>query len=285
MTVADVAYRHLTPSTKNRVMQLLALNPYFPAWKKEIGNAKSKDEFDAKIFMLAATWPDAIKGDPAYHSDGGANGNRPPENGGKENIGYADKNMHKYWHFCDLPYSVDGTNLPAIPEPNARTQIHEFRKVLASDAPDELKSYDLTWLLHIVGDVHQPLHCVTRVSSSTPDGDNGGNNVQLEPVDSVTNLHAYWDNSVGTADLNRVDHFASRLKSSDRALAENLDENEWIDESYQLAKDDVYMTPIGYGTGPFRLNRKYSYQTRKLALKRAELAGERLAAVLNNELK
>ena len=46
-------------------------------------------------------------------------------------------------------------------------------------ARDALKSYDLSWLLHLVGDVHQPLHASTRVSSTDPGGDAGGNLLKL----------------------------------------------------------------------------------------------------------
>jgi len=42
-----------------------------------------------------------------------------------------------------------------------------------------LKSYDLTWLIHLVGDVHQPLHCVARITKGDPEGDKGGNDVKL----------------------------------------------------------------------------------------------------------
>src|SRR5207302_1414528 len=82
---------------------------------------------------------------------------------------------HKYWHFVDTPFSTDGTTLPALPTPNAGTQIATFRAVLASNDPDEKKSYDLVWIEHLVGDVHQPLHSATRVSHTDPNGDNGGN--------------------------------------------------------------------------------------------------------------
>jgi hypothetical protein len=60
--------------------------------------------------------------------------------------------MHKYWHFIDTPFTIDGTALPAIPTPNAQERIALFRTVLASTSADPLKSYDLTWLLHLVGD-------------------------------------------------------------------------------------------------------------------------------------
>ena len=78
-------------------------------------------------------------------------------------------------HFVDVPFSPDGTPLPEIPTPNAQTRINDFRAVLASNSPDALKSYDLSWLLHLVGDIHQPLHGTTRVTHSRPGGDDGGN--------------------------------------------------------------------------------------------------------------
>ena len=50
---------------------------------------------------------------------------------------------------------------PSIPTPNAVTQIGVIRKVLASSESDGLKSYDLVWLLHLIGDVRQPLHAAS----------------------------------------------------------------------------------------------------------------------------
>src|SRR5262249_47503449 len=143
------------------------------------------------IFIIAATWADRIKSAPDYHADGTHDGNRPPNDpSASRNTGYDDFAQHKYWHFVDLPFTRDNTALPTIPTPNAQTQITAFRAVLASNSPDKLKSYDLSWLLHLIGDVHQPLHSTTRVSASKPDGDDGGNGVKLT---SPANLHRYWD--------------------------------------------------------------------------------------------
>ena len=109
------------------------------------------------VFMMAATWPDAIRSKPGYTDDGSEGGNRPDGATSVQNIGYSDHLHHKYWHFVDTPFSTDGTTLPALPNPNAETQIAAFRAVLASNDPDEKKSYDLVWLEHLVGDVHQPI--------------------------------------------------------------------------------------------------------------------------------
>ena len=165
MTVAYVAYQQLKPVVRNRVEDLLKLNPKHDLWLTLLPAGISDEEKRMMIFMLAATWPDRIKQNSHYTKDGKQKGNRPPDGPtASQNIGYTDFAMHKYWHFIDTPFSQDGTALAAIPTPNAQTQIEVFRSVLASTSPDVLKSCDLAWLLHLVGDVHQPLHCAARFS-------------------------------------------------------------------------------------------------------------------------
>ena len=67
--------------------------------------------------------------------------------------------------------------LGLIPYPNVETETAVFRQTLSSNATSKLKSYDLVWLLHLVGDIHQPLHCTSRFTSTQPQGDSGGNDV------------------------------------------------------------------------------------------------------------
>src|SRR3989442_13940303 len=150
------------------------------------------------VFLIAATWPDEIKGEFQYGDDGTNSGNTPDGTSSSQNTGYRDLLRHKYWHFVDTPFTNDGTTLPAIPTPNAQDRIALFRGVLASNSDDKLKSYDLAWLLHLVGDVHQPLHCATRVSSTDPSGDNGGNKVKGTCTGCAKELHAVLDGLVGT---------------------------------------------------------------------------------------
>jgi hypothetical protein len=115
--------------------------------------------------------------------------------------------------------------LPAIPTPNAQERIALFRTVLASTSADLLKSYDLTWLLHLVGDVHQPLHASTRVSSTDPNGDSGGNLVKLSCTSCE--LHAFWDDLLGTNNnLKTVAKAARKLPPAEAALAARSDEKD-----------------------------------------------------------
>ncbi len=285
MTVAYVAYKHLNPQTKSRVDALLKLNPYYAQWKSQLGQNISDDERNAEIFMFAATWPDLIKRDAKYISDGDSDGNRPVGPGATQNSGYSDMQMHKYWHFYDQPFAVDKSKLPAIPNPNALTQIAAFRKVIASNAPDELKSYDLTWLMHMVGDVHQPMHCATRVSKYFPYGDNGGNDVLLNYKGLNYKLHGFWDGALGTGGAESVMKFADSLKPAKASMAAKGNEKTWAKESFQLSQKKVYVAPIKWGNGPFEMTNSYEESAVGTAKERVELAGERLANLLNQELK
>jgi S1/P1 Nuclease len=296
MEVAYLAYQKLTPAMQARVWTLLQLNPYFTdgTWAKMLPAGISDADKQLMIFMIAATWPDEIKGDSGYSDDGTNGGNTPNGTTSRQNTGYTDKLRHKYWHFIDRPFAQDGTKkLPKIPAPNAQTQIAAFRKVLASKTkPEALKSYDLVWLLHLVGDVHQPLHCTTRIGAGQPDGDAGGNLVKCSNCDPGSgNLHSYWDDLPGTTpnnspDLQAIITAAQALPAATEIIPTKQPATVWIGESFGEAKTAVYYDPpIGLGLGPFPLTSDYQTAAQDLGKKRLALAGARLAKLLNDELK
>jgi hypothetical protein len=250
MMVAAAAYQQLTPTAKEQVDALIELNPSYTQW---IAGVPKADRAEI-AFIRAATWPDAIKSAPGYTNDTDLSA---PE--ASQNIGYTDKLQHRYWHYIDVPFSDDGTPLVQPDDPNARTEIAAFRDALTSPTTAaDIKSYDLAWLLHLVGDVHQPLHCTSRFSSGLPHGDRGGNEVHLCAAPCKDELHAFWDNVVGTSTKAGTARMAAgNLPSPQVDLAENLDESVWIDESFQAAKEAVYVTPIAAGAGPLTLTVEY----------------------------
>ena len=290
MAVAYVAYMKLDAATRAKVDHLLSLNPYFMTkWQQQLPAGTAAADRGAFLFMLAATWPDAIKRDNQYHNDGAGGGDRPTGPEAARNTGYDDFNRHKYWHFVDHPFSKDGTPLPAIPVPNAETQIAVFRQVLNSTQAEALKSYDLVWLLHLVGDVHQPLHATARVSQAHPNGDAGGNDVGFCSATApkcTGELHAYWDDILGTSnDPAAVKTFAAALKIPSVTKTSVGSGSKWIGESFKLAKADVYAAPVGAGDGPYHANQKYADRAHRVAAQRVALAGARLAAILKAELQ
>lgn len=290
MVVAAVAFNKLTPATRQNVARLLKINPRYANW---IVGARRGDE-DRMAFMRAATWADSIKIDPRYTSDP----QTAPTAG--QNIGYADLSRHAYWHFVDQPFSPDRTPLVPPPAPNAATQIPVLRAALASaGTDDDVKSYDLVWLLHLVGDVHQPLHCVSRYDAGDRDGDRGGNAVRIMgntpppvcddprycPFGPPNELHAFYDDILGAGyAVGPAEQAAEHLPKPDPKLAAITDEKVWIQEGLELAQKAVYVPPIGVGDGPFAITADYQKAAVELGRKRVALAGARLAKLLNETL-
>jgi hypothetical protein len=278
MTVAAVAYAKLDPAVRARVAELLKLNPDYEHWVADVPAARR----DMVAFVRASTWADDIKRRHDYHAHSLIqDGERA-----SDNIGYADFLVHPYWHFVDLPFSPDGTELVRPDSPNALTQIRAFRDTLASSASDDVKSYDLVWLLHLVGDAHQPLHATSRFTRQSPKGDSGGNQERLcRAFTCGMKLHAYWDALLG--DRGGADDAiaaAAALPAPDPALAGVSEPKSWFEEGARLAQQVVYTDAIGDGTGPFTLDDAYFETASRVAQQRAALAGARLANLLNGAL-
>jgi S1/P1 Nuclease len=299
MQIAEIAWTSLDAPTKARAGELLKLNPQYAHWIAGI----AAGEQDHIAFVIAATWADYIKGDASYTDDGPQNGNRPPLGPDAfRNIGYVDHLRHKYWHFIDGPFSEDGTTLELTPIPNAQTQIELFRDTLSSSATDDVKSYDLVWLLHLVGDIHQPLHATPRFTTSKPHGDAGGNLVSIDCGGCAPkNLHWFWDNAAGDGAVHSCPQIdkpecnpenvqeaitaAHTLASADPQLGSILDETIWINESFQLAQTKVYQPPIRDDDGTFALTPGYKQAATGLANSRLALAGARLGNLIKASLK
>jgi hypothetical protein len=285
MEAAAVAWTQLTPAAKTEASRLLKLNPQYGAWTSGV----AEDQRDLVAFVKAATWPDEIKSLSDYHNDGDRGGDVAPDTPeASQNIGYSDHFRHKYWHFIDTPFTTDGTQLQQPPTPNAKTQVALFKKTLGnSGAKDDIRSYDLAWLLHLIGDLHQPLHATSRFTHAEPDGDAGGNDVKITCAGAcggAKELHAFWDDLLGRNDGPPQDAIdaAAALKT---VQAGSTDEADWIDESFDIAKKSVYAPPIRGGDGPYKIDKNYEKQALTIAKQRISLAGSRIAAVLNEALK
>ncbi len=174
------------------------------------------------------------------------------------------------------------------PVPNAQTEIALFRSTLQSSrASQGIKSYDLVWIIHLVADVHQPLHATSRFDVTFPEGDDGGNtvNVCLKTCSSPEALHFFWDSALGlSTDPKAAIREASLLPNPDPELAAIDDEATWIQESFQLAESQAYSDPVGTEAGPYLLTDDYMAAAKKVAQERIALAGFRLANLLNAAL-
>ncbi len=138
--------------------------------------------------------------------------------------------------------------------------------------PPDQRREALKWVVHLVGDIHQPLHAGFG-------DDRGGNLFQLNYIGQGTNLHAVWDRLVfeaaGLTEAEYVD--ALRAREAPAAVAWHAGAAAaWAEESCRMiAELDLYPRRQG------RLNRAYLERMRPHAEARVLLAGARLAALLD----
>jgi hypothetical protein len=183
------------------------------------------------------------------------------------------------------PFSPDGTAVRPPDPVNALTQIKARTTALASNASDDVKSYDLVWLIHLVGDAHQPLHATSRFTAADP-GDNGGNAETVTPMNAATeSLHAFWDGLLGDRlTPAQAVNMAASLPPPDPVRAARADPETWFNESEAAAKAFAYAPPIGRGDGPYTLTDGYQQKAIEVAHAQAAVAGARLAGLLNAAL-
>jgi hypothetical protein len=130
-----------------------------------------------------------------------------------------------------------------------------------------------------------------------PEGDRGGNLIKITgnrsvpvcndsrycPYGPPANLHAFVDTITGDsyalADVYAAARALPRPKKQEMATT---DEALWIQESFELAKSQIYVAPIGVGSGPYTIDENYQRDVLVLARKRISLAGQRLARLLND---
>lgn len=262
MIVAQIAFDRLNPRAKAQVKALLAL----PIDPKAV-TARSKD------FVNAAHWPDDLRQ-------------------------FTEFDHFKELHFIDTPFSSDGTPLPALPTPDVVTALQDNLNILKTSTDKNAQAQALRFIIHFVGDIHQPLHCTTRVSSAHPTGDAGGNLVKIKipgknGTVKASNLHSYWDGGLGTfpptgpnfrpPPLSQIPAAAALAKAGnpDTDPALKLDDpfnfQSWADESFALAKDVAYKG-ITNGSTP---TAAYRSKGAKVARQRVAWGGYRLAALLN----
>ncbi len=286
MQIAYLAYKRLSDPVRGKADSLLKLNMDYAKWA-----AGAADDKTAKMyaFVHAATWAADIK-----TKEYGCTRDAVTSPTAGQNIGYSDHYQHAYWHFKDIDFTPDGTPLPAADPVDFVTQLKLMIAALptSSGASDDVRSYDLVWILHLVGDAHQPLHAAARYTLQIPDGDAGGNAESVIPASgSSMALHAYWDAIFGgysspygaIFDADDKDGLSSVGVS--QAQAQIADPAVWAQESADLAKQYSYAPPISTGKNPVLLTRDYETSAKNVARARAALAAARLANLIETALK
>lgn len=260
--VAVLAWQQLSPPTRQFVIKVLATHPDHGRWVERAGG-----HGDAAIFAEAATWADSIRNDPRYY-DAGRGEPTPLLDG------VFDTRRHRQWHYID----VDGNGRPVKGELDR--QIERLSRLLGSTSDMREISYALPWLLHLVADLHQPLH----VGRSD---DDGGTRFTIENPFSkrlpFLSLHAYWDELPGPATLRgrRLQREAARLLAEHRPPAQG-DVDLWREESRSLH-------PLAYpqqaGSLLPIIDEASQRRARATAERRLSEAGHRLGRLLETRLR
>ena len=187
----------------------------------------------------------------------------------------------KPFHFIDIPFRDGGTVNPPLPgAPNVLAKLQEFTEFFQNGGGDDQQNVDaLSWLIHMFGDVHQPLHCIEHISSLHPGGDRGGNSFRLKG--SAKNLHSAWDSSVNVFQAVGEEDLAAQIAQlhTRDSLAVDLqitDTEQWARASFKLAKRHAYSIAEDPANPP-KLSTAYLKNMEKIGKRQAALAAYRLA--------
>lgn len=249
--IAEIAWRKLPPAHRAAIAATLRQHPRFvddfqPQMDDEANGAGSDAE-DHWIFCHAATWPDIARGIPA---------------------GVRDEFHRPRWHYINLPVFLDAEqaaafagHLPAniefeLPVGLAETSFNGVQAIKNSIAvvtnastSDSERAIHYCWLLHVLADLHQPLHSASLYSEALfPTNDRGGNSIRVRRAGSSgsgQNLHSLWDGFLG-----RQANFSHVLGKANELIEQHPSESAtpfvalpfdvWTTETQQLALDAVY---------------------------------------------
>jgi len=256
-TVGAIADRLLTPAAQASVAQLLAGD------LDKFGNPSGRTTLEA-----VSVWADEIRGTAADEPR---------------------------WHYDDAPVCGEAPRASYCPGGQCNSaQLERLIRVLA-DAHASLRERNeaLKWVVHLVGDIHQPLHAADN-------GDRGGNDVQVALAGVHTrgreSLHRAWDGelvrlALDSRNTQQPPADIDQLALEARRLVQEAGQGtpaEWAHQSTALAKNVAYQySGFVCGRAPAGivvLDRDYQQEAEAIVRERLLLAGGRLANLLNEIL-
>ena len=277
MVPAAIVYEELRaqdPKVLERIIALAERHPDRGAFEVAIGRARG-DERSRRIFIELARWPDDTRG--SIHD-------------------------HPTWHYAGRPV-IDKKHppvrLPADVTSGQAAEAYALNLRTAADkgaSPAE-RAVSLCWVMHLVGDIHQPLHSADQFTTALPDGDRGGNLqfIRDPRTSEQMNLHAYWDgivrNNGEVSEVTEQAHTLSarlprsqfpQLKTTTTGAAAAA---VWANEAYQIAQSVAYRSDLATGTKLEEgktLSDAYVAESTAAANRQVVLAGYRMADVLRS---
>ena len=205
-----------------------------------------------------------------------------------------DRPQTKGWHFVDIPVEGSGYDKGRDCQGDncVVARVEGFAKSVADpNLSDADRREALLFLVHFVGDMHQPLHCAERKGADgTPD--RGGNlrKVLVPKGTRTTNLHSVWDTYLVQWRLQHEDplDFGEAINHSITTATATKWETgtvtKWAEESHALAVTEAYKGIPAGGPAP-RLKKGYIQTNSEIVETQLARAGVRLAFLLNQAFK
>lgn len=191
----------------------------------------------------------------------------------------SDKRYNEFysWHYVNMPFGVKYEDAEKNPSGDLVTGIEKCKEVILDEnTSKEDKAFYLKMLVHLIGDLHQPMHIGRKE-------DKGGNDIQVQWFNRGTNLHRIWDSDM----INHFDMTYTELaKNSDEISKEQVKFLQkgtivdWANETQIFAIKAYSSTEIGE-----KLGYKYMYENFGLVRSQLQKGGIRLAKVLNDLFK
>ncbi|AJP73029.1 hypothetical protein TS85_16345 [Sphingomonas hengshuiensis] len=250
-TIAQIAYRNVTPDVRRAIDGLLAKSALLET-----------PTCPARTIEQASVWADCVK----------TLGPR---------FSYAYN-----WHYQNVNVCKPFDLKPACPDGNCvSAQIERDVKLLKDKSvPIRERVMALSFLIHFVGDLHQPLHAGDR-------GDLGGNRVKAAYgiyAPERLNLHSIWDGLIAERAISTPPSLVRVYTAAEREAVVGGSVEDWSRDSWQVAHDVVYASALGDPCGPVPARAVLSEATIEtlVAPARQELVkgGLRLARLLNESL-
>ena len=288
MIVTALAYDQLTPAEREKFDAILRGHVKYAAWKKTYPDAGLPDlPLEKFVAMLASLYPDEIRN-------------------------HANPETFPEWHYVDYPLIPPDFPMKHAPMPGDDVIAGIAKsagavRALTRPFDARTRAKMLSFLLHLVGDIHQPMHCETLFDEKLPEpeGDRGGNNAWVKPPGGhAIKLHAFWDQLFGTsgqlfrpvpvtiilAAQHRADELAPKFPRSELPeLAAHKTPVSWSHESRALAISDGWRRhEIAYGlteATAAELPADYEEKAHAIGDRQVALAGHRLADHLHEVLK
>ena len=260
--VAGIAWQQLSPPVQALIANTLRQHPDHERWQ-----ARAKTAAPAAIFAEAAIWPDEIRNDPRFY-DEAREAPTPPV------PGLPDHARHLNWHYMDVDRSgkmVSG---------QLERRLNELSLLLVANTETPRLAWALSWISHLVADIHQPLHVGHA-------DDDGGTEFAIEnpfnPRLPFSSLHRYWDDLPGPPWLRgkRLDEAIARLLAEHPAPALG-NVRQWREESHRLLATVVY--PETAGTLLPIISEPFHERAQKVSGRRLVDAGYRLGWLLERSL-